>query len=223
MHQRICVYPLNGPKHFVSGAEKFATRGRRLLADLPAVEDLGAAAVSSVWLPGRRRVVDALLAGADPNRLKASRPQLVSNALLRFTWWVIRPVLERICVALTDVAADTACAGSGSVPYIAWTALASAPAYAFAPAVSACTNWAWNCAACALSAWYAWPWAPNMEATVADTSSRAGGITPVVAAAAAELASFSVDPIPARFDAAADTMSGVAVRNDIVHLSEGVA
>jgi hypothetical protein len=57
-----------------------------------------------------------------------------------------------------------------------------------------------------------------MHEIASETSSMAGGITPVVAADAAELASLSVDPIPARSVTAADIISGTAVRKDTLYL-----
>jgi hypothetical protein len=52
----------------------------------------------------------------------------------------------------------------------------------------------------------------------ADTSSSAAATIPVVGAAAAALATLSVEPILATFEAAADITSGAAITNDIPHL-----
>src|ERR1700739_2824441 len=52
----------------------------------------------------------------------------------------------------------------------------------------------------------------------ADTSSSAAARIPVVGAAAATLASLSVEPIFARSVAAAVTSSGAAITNDMGHL-----
>jgi len=58
----------------------------------------------------------------------------------------------------------------------------------------------------------------NSKAIAADTSSPAAGITAVVRATAAALASVIMDPIPTRSEAAAAMISGAAVTNDIPHL-----
>src|SRR6516162_6652260 len=49
----------------------------------------------------------------------------------------------------------------------------------------------------------------------ADTSSAAAGSTFVVVAAAVMLAALSAEPIPDKSVAAAETVSGVAIRNDM--------
>lgn len=59
---------------------------------------------------------------------------------------------------------------------------------------------------------------PNNAATAADTSSAAAGNNPVVEAAAAAFAAPSEEPSLDRFDAAAPTISGTAITNDIPHL-----
>lgn len=61
-------------------------------------------------------------------------------------------------------------------------------------------------------------YAPNIAATTADTRSAAGAASPTVAGAAAAAASFSAEPTLSKFPAAAVTMSGATVRNDIARL-----
>src|SRR5574337_509431 len=77
------------------------------------------------------------------------------------------------------------------------------------------TNISWMAAAWALTSWYMAAWAANCAAVSAETSSAAAGTTPVVGAAAAAFCALSADPIPLRFEAAADSASGCAVTNDI--------
>ncbi|WP_244897770.1 hypothetical protein [Mycobacterium alsense] len=55
-----------------------------------------------------------------------------------------------------------------------------------------------------------------------DTSSAAAATTPVVGAAALVVAVLIVEPILAKFDAAAETVSGIANTNDIRRLQQQI-
>ncbi|RFZ09473.1 hypothetical protein VIMS_03850 [Mycobacterium marinum] len=66
-----------------------------------------------------------------------------------------------------------------------------------------------------LTIWYSRALAENSDAMAVDTSSSAAASSPVVRASAAELAAPRVEPILVKSDAAAASMSGVAITYDI--------
>src|SRR5271163_360592 len=75
------------------------------------------------------------------------------------------------------------------------------------------TNIAWITEETACVAWYTPPWVPNAAASKTDAGSGAGGTTPMVGAAPAELPAATVVPMTPSCAAAAARLSGSVVTN----------
>ena len=75
------------------------------------------------------------------------------------------------------------------------------------------TNIAWITEETAWVAWYTPPWVPNAAASKTDAGSGAGGTTPIVGAAPAELPAATVVPMTPSWAAAAARLYGSVVTN----------